>query len=293
MIVHLVDGTYELFRHFFAVPSRVNSDNQEVAAVRGAVGSLLILLEEGATHVAVATDEVIASFRNELYPHYKTGEGVEPALLSQFVLFQEVAQAAGFAVWPMVEFEADDAIATAAAMAAADPQVEQAIICSPDKDMTQCLTPDHKVVQYDRRQKKIITYQDAQTKFGVAPEAIPDYLALVGDSADGIKGIPGWGAKSASTVLTRYGCLEEIPNDPGKWDVALRGIPKLAASLSDRRTEAELFKQLTTLRTDVPNLKDPQSWRWQGPEAEFQQVCQSIHAPSLSEKANRLASARN
>jgi len=293
MMVHLVDGTYELFRHFFAVPSHLNSDKQEVAAVRGAVGSLLILLEQGATHVAVATDEVIASFRNELYPHYKTGEGVDPALLSQFLLFQEVAQAAGFVVWPMVEFEADDAIATAAAVAAAEPQVEQVIICSPDKDLVQCLTPDHKVVQYDRRQKKIVTYQDAQAKFGVAPEAIPDYLALVGDSADGIKGIPGWGAKSASVVLTRYGSLESIPSDPGKWEVALRGIPKLAASLAEGRAEAELFKQLTTLRTDVPDLKSPQSWRWQGPEAEFQQLCRSIDAPSLSEKANRLAGIQN
>jgi len=293
MKVHLIDGTYELFRHFFAVPSHINSDGQEIAATRGAVGSLLLLVEEGATHIAVATDEVITSFRNELYAPYKTGEGVDPTLLSQFLLFQEVAAAAGFLVWPMVEFEADDAIATAAVIAKSDPQVEQVIICSPDKDLTQCLTPDRKVVQYDRRKQQILDYEAAQKKFNVPPEAIPDYLALVGDSADGIEGVPHWGAKSAATALSRYGRLEDIPDEPGKWDIALRGAPKLAAVLADRKADAQLFKQLTTLRTDVPNLGHPQSWQWQGPRAGFQQVCHSIDAPRLYEKATRLAGSPN
>ena len=292
MKIHLVDGTYELFRHFFAVPSHLNSANQEVAATRAAVGSLLLLLEDGATHIAVATDEVITSFRNELYPHYKTGDGIDPALASQFLLFQEVATAAGFAVWPMVEFEADDAIATAAATAQADPQVRQVIICSPDKDFTQCLTPDRKVVQYDRRRQHIIDYEAAREKFGMPPEAMPDYLALVGDSADGIKGITHWGAKSTATALAHYGRLEDIPAEPGKWEVALRGIPKLAASLAEHQADAQLFKQLATLRTDVPGLGAPDEWRWTGPQAGFGELCRQIDAPKLSDRAAALAKAR-
>lgn len=289
MIVHLIDGTYELFRFFFAVPSRQNAQGQEVGATRGALGGLLNLVEDGATHLAVATDQVITSFRNDLYPNYKTGEGVDPTLLSQFLLFQDAAAAAGFTVWPMVEYEADDALATAAAIAAADPQIERAIICTPDKDLVQCLTPDGKVVQYDRRRQQMIDYHAAQEKFNVPPPAIPDYLALVGDSADGIEGVPHWGAKSASVALSHYGCLEDIPDESGKWQIALRGAPKLAETLAQRRADAELFKRLATLRTDVPDLGTPQSWRWEGPRNDFEELCRLIDAPRLYDKATELA----
>jgi 5'-3' exonuclease len=228
--VHLVDGTYELFRYYFAVPSHVNRDGQEVGATRGVLGSMLGLLEDGATHVGVATDHVVESFRNELYAGYKTGEGIEPALRSQFELLEEVLGAAGFAVWAMVRHEADDAMATGAAIAAADARVERVFLCTPDKDLAQCVEGD-RVVQLDRRKGIALGADGIIEKFGVPPASIPDYLGLVGDSADGFPGLPGWGAKSAASVLGRYGHIEAIPEDPESWDVKVRGAAKLGATL--------------------------------------------------------------
>src|SRR5690606_7302510 len=223
MNVHLVDGTYELFRYHFALPSHVTAEGQEVAAVRGVVGSVLQLVERGATHVGVATDHVIESYRNDLWPGYKDGSGVDPALLSQFDLLEEALAAAGFRVWAMVEYEADDALAAAARMAHADPRVDQVLIRTPDKDLAQCVTDDGRVQQWDRRKDVRYDRDGVIGKFGVPPESIPDYLALVGDSADGFPGIAGWGAKSAATVLARWGHLDALPADPTEWDVPVRG----------------------------------------------------------------------
>src|SRR6186713_973878 len=218
MKVHLVDGTYELFRHHFGAPSHVTAAGQEIAAVRGVVGSMLMLLEDGATHVGIATDHVIESFRNDLWPGYKDGSGVEPELLSQFPILEDVLEAAGFVVWAMVDTEADDAMGAAAKQAAADDRVEQVIICTPDKDLGQCVVDDL-VVQEDRRKGVTIGRQGVIDKFGVPPESIPDYLALVGDSADGFPGLPGWGAKSAAAVLARWGQLDAIPDSSKDWDL--------------------------------------------------------------------------
>ena len=230
MKVHLVDGTYELFRHFFGAPPHRNVAGQEVAAVRGVVGSVLQLLSEGATHVGVATDHVIESFRNDLWPGYKTGEGVDPDLWSQAWPLEEALVALGVVVWPMVDLEADDALASAAAVAADDDGVEQVIICTPDKDLGQCVRGT-RVVQLDRRKDQLIDEGGVVAKFGVGPTSIPDYLALVGDSADGFPGLAGWGAKSAAAVLARWRHIEDIPGDPADWDVTVRGAAKLAATL--------------------------------------------------------------
>jgi 5'-3' exonuclease len=232
--VHLIDGTYELFRHFFAVPPHASADGREVGAVRGVLASLVGLLEEGATHVGVATDHVIESFRNDLYAGYKTGAGIDPALRSQFEPLEQTLAAAGFTVWPLVEYEADDGLAAAAALAAADRSVERIWICTPDKDLAQCVTGT-RVVQYDRRQRATTDAAGVRAKFGVDPESIPDYLALVGDSADGFPGLPGWGAKSASAVIGRYAHLEKIPAAPEDWEVPVRGAAKLAATLAAQR----------------------------------------------------------
>ena len=288
MKVFLIDGTYELFRHFFGAPSHVNSSGLEVAATRGVLSSLLGLVEEGATHVGVATDHVIESFRNDMWPGYKTGAGVDPALLGQFTLLEDALAAMGMVVWPMVELEADDALASATAVAAGDPEVEQVAICTPDKDLAQCVQ-DGRVVQVDRR-KRVVTDEDGvRAKFGVGPGSIPDYLALVGDSADGFPGLPGWGAKTAAAVLARYGHLEDIPDAPGKWDVPVRGVPTLAATLASSRDLAMLFRDLATLRRDPPVIPSAGVLRWAGPTPEFAELCRSVlDAPGLVTKAERL-----
>jgi 5'-3' exonuclease len=292
MNVHLVDGTYELFRYFFAVPGHVNGDGREVGATRGVVGSVLTLLEEGATHVGVATDHVIESFRNELWPTYKTGEGVDPDLKSQFPVLEDALAAAGVTVWPMVEFEADDALAAAAAMAAADPGVDQVIICTPDKDLGQCVSADGRVVQLDRRSGTVFDRAGVTAKFGVPPESIPDYLALVGDSADGFPGLPGWGAKSAGAVLARYGRLEDIPAIDLSWEVDVRGARKLAATLQERFDEALLFRRIATLARDAPVSDTVEDLRWTGPVERFAELCDWLDAPRLAERAAALAASR-
>ncbi|HEY3837543.1 MAG TPA: 5'-3' exonuclease H3TH domain-containing protein, partial [Bryobacteraceae bacterium] len=249
--VHLIDGTYELFRHYYALPSARDSDGREVAAVRGVIRSLLGMIQAGALYLGVATDHVIESFRNQLWPGYKTGEGVEPELLAQFQLLEDALTVLGIAVWPMVEFEADDALASAAAAAARDPNVGRVIICTPDKDLAQCVSGD-RVVQMDRRTRITRNEAGVIAKFGVSPESIPDYLALVGDSADGFPGLPGWGAKSSAAVLARYRHLELIPDDWRTWQVNASGAGALAATLAREREAAFLFRTLATLRTDIP-----------------------------------------
>jgi len=262
--VHLVDGTYELFRAFYGAPPATSPAGLEVGAVRGIGRSLLALLRnEGATHVAVAFDHVIESFRNELFAGYKTGEGIDPQLLAQFEPAERMARALGLVVWPMVEFEADDALATAAARFAADRRVEQVLVCSPDKDLAQCVH-GARVVGVDRRRKRILDEPAVVEKFGVEPTSIPDWLALVGDSADGIPGIPRWGARSASAVLARYGHLEQIPDDPAAWSVQVRGAKGLAESLRERREDARLYRTLATLRIDVPLGEPLDALEWRG-----------------------------
>lgn len=266
MVVHLVDGTYELFRHFYAMPSAKNAAGEEVAAVRGVMHSIRGLVQEGATHIGVATDHVIESFRNHLWAGYKTGEGIAPELWAQFPLLEEGLEAWGLKVWPMVEFEADDALAAAAVKAADDARVEQVIICTPDKDLAQCVRGT-RIVQRDRVRRVTRDEAGVVAKFGVPPVSIPDYLALVGDSADGYPGLPGWGAKSAAKVLARWGHLDRIPDDPRRWDVDVRGAGALAATLAAQRADAMLFRELATLRLDVPVFVSIDELRWQGPTA--------------------------
>ena len=287
---HLVDGTYELFRHHFALPSHLDPDGIEVAAVRGVVYSVLTLLEEGATHVGVATDHVIPSFRNELWADYKTGEGIDPELFTQFPLIEDALRALGVVVWPMIDFEADDALAAAAHVAARDPRVEQVVICTPDKDLAQCVVGDH-VVQMDRRKRTTIGEAGVLEKFGVLPESIPDYLALVGDSADGFPGLPGWGAKSAAVVLARYVHLDDIPEHAHQWDVTVRGAVKLATTLAEQRELAELFRNLATLRID-PDVGVVDDWEWRAPTAQLAEWAARLDAPRLVERADRLAATR-
>ncbi len=258
-----MDGTYELFRHYHALPPARDADGREIAAVRGVLASIRALLRGGATHVGVATDQVIESFRNELWAGYKTGAGVEPDLLAQFPLLEEALAAAGIAVWPMVEFEADDALASAAAAAAADPRVERVVICTPDKDLAQCVRGT-RVVQLNRRTRTFFDELGIVAKFGVPPASIPDYLALVGDAADGFPGLPGWGAKSAAAVLAKYGHLEAIPADPRAWNVNVASPAKLAQTLARERDRALLFRVLATLRTEIPLFDDVDELRWNG-----------------------------
>jgi 5'-3' exonuclease len=291
--VHLVDGTYELFRYHFALPSHVTADGREVAATRGVVGSMLSMLESGATHVGIATDHVIESFRNELWPGYKTSAGVEPALLAQFGLLEEVLAAGGFRVFAMVEFEADDALGAAAIVAAADQRVERTIICTPDKDMGQCVTEDGRVVQWDRRKDVWYDADGVREKFGVAPESIPDYLALVGDTADGFPGLKGWGAKSAGRVLGKYPHLEDIPEDVTEWQLDVRGASKLVATLHAQFEQALLFRRIATLETDAPTVDSVDELEWNGPTETFVDLCDQIDAPGLAERAVKLATARN
>jgi 5'-3' exonuclease len=269
--VHLIDGTYELFRYFYALPPAQDVDGREVAAVRGVVGSVLGMISGGATHVAVATDHVIESFRNRLWADYKTGAGIDPALYSQFPLLEEALSAAGIVVWPMVEFEADDALAAGAAAAASDPSVDRVIICTPDKDLAQCVRGT-RIVQLNRRTRTLRDEAGVIAKFGVPPASIPDYLALVGDAADGFPGLPGWGAKSAAAVLARYGHLESIPESWREWGVNAANPERLARTLTQDRDRAFLFRTLATLRTDVELFDNVEQLRWEGPTPAFKQL---------------------
>ncbi len=289
MEIHLVDGTYELFRHYFAVPSHKTSEGVEVAATRGVLGTLVRLLEDGATHVGVATDHVVESFRNDLFDGYKTGEGTPPEIMSQFPLVEALIEAAGFITFPMIEFEADDALASAARIAKEDPLVNRILICSPDKDLAQCVTDDGKVVQFDRRQEVIYDATGVREKFGVSPSSIPDFLALVGDSADGIPGLPGWGAKSSSLLLACYGTIEKIPLDPNKWDVPVRGAEKLAETLSQNFKKAQLYKDLTILRDNVSVMSNVSELEWVAPKEYFTELCDRLDASKLAERLKNLS----
>jgi 5'-3' exonuclease len=294
MEVHLVDGTYELFRHFFGQPPRAGDDGSEIGAARGVVLTVVGMLQEGAGHLGVATDHVIESFRNDLWPDYKTGAGVAPELLAQFPVLETALGALGVALWPMIELEADDALATAASVTADDEMVDRVIIYTPDKDLAQCVV-GQRVVQLDRRKGTVRDEAGVWERFGVAPSSIPDWLALVGDSADGFPGLAGWGQRSASTVLAHYGTIEAIPDDSGQWDPdvrKVRGATKLAATLSEERERAELFKDLATLRIE-PGLVGggAASLRWRGPRPEFEDVCRHFRDPALAERAARIASA--
>jgi len=266
--IHLIDGTYELFRHYYALPSARDAKGREVAAVRGVIASVLGMLRDGATHIAVATDHVIESFRNQLWPGYKTSAGIEPDLLAQFPLLEEALSALGVVVWPMVEFEADDALAAAASAAAADVRVDRVIICTPDKDLSQCVVGT-RIVQMDRRRRTIRDEAGVVAKFGVPPASIPDYLALVGDAADGYPGIRGWGAKSTAAVLARYRHFESIPVDWREWRVDVAHPGALAYTLNEERDRAFLFRTLATLRTDVPVFQCVDQLRWSGPTPAF------------------------
>jgi 5'-3' exonuclease len=268
MDVHLIDGTYELFRHYYALPPERDPHGREIAAVRGVIASVLSMINGGARYVGVATDHVIESFRNDLWPAYKTGDGIEPDLLAQFPLLEEALSALGIATWPMVEFEADDALASAAAAAARDPRVDRVIICTPDKDLAQCVR-GIRVVQMDRRRRTIRDEAGIIAKFGVPPVSIPDYLALVGDAADGYPGLAGWGAKSTAAVLARYGHIEAIPNDWRTWGVNAANPGALAATLARERHRAFLFRDLATLRTDIPLFDCVEELQWQGPTPAF------------------------
>lgn len=287
MDVYLVDGTYELFRHYYALPSARDADGREVAAVRGVLSSVLGMVRGGATHIAVATDHVIESFRNELWPGYKTSEGVEPDLLAQFPILERVLSAAGMVIWPMVEFEADDALAAAAVLAARDARVDQVIICTPDKDLAQCVRGT-RIVQLNRRTRITMDEAAVVKKFGVSPESIPDYLALVGDSADGYPGLRGWGAKSSAAVLAKYGHLEAIPADWREWHVNAAGASALADTLARERDLALLFRRLATLRTDVPLFKDVDELHWKGPTPGFEEIAARLDA-AKTEKTRRSA----
>lgn len=282
MKVHLVDGTYELFRSFYGAPRAKSPAGVEVGATRGILATLLRLLrEDGVTHVAVAFDTTIESFRNDLFAGYKTGDGVDPDLWSQAPLAERAARALGLVVWPMVEFEADDAMASAAARFAALEAVETVVLATPDKDLAQCVRGS-RVVLWDRRRGLVIDEAGVIERWGVPPASIPDYLALVGDTADGIPGLRGWGARSAAAVLARYRHLEEIPDDPAFWDVAIRGAPALAASLREQRRAAMLYRTLATLREDVPLDEDLDDLRWRGADRNaLTQLCDEIGATGL------------
>ena len=284
MDVHLLDGTYELFRHFFALPPAADVNGREVAAVRGVLNSVLSMLQNGATHLGVATDHVVESFRNELYPGYKTSEGVPAELLAQFPVLEEALEAMGVVVWPMVYFEADDALASAAVKAAADERVGRVLICTPDKDLAQCVSGT-RIVQVDRRRNLVRDEVGIVEKFGVPPSSIPDYLALVGDSSDGYPGIPGWGVKGAAAVLATYSQLEKIPKDWRQWGSSLRKAQSLAESLFSNWPDALLFRTLATLRLDAPVSSDVDELRWKGPGASFEEYCRRLKAPDLFQKA--------
>ena len=281
MDVHLIDGTYELFRHYFAVPGALGG-------VRGVLGSVLSMIERGATHIGVATDHVVESFRNDLYPGYKTSEGVEPDLLAQFPVLEDALAAMGVVVWPMTYFEADDALASAAAKAALDQRVTQVRICTPDKDLGQCVVGT-RVVQVDRRQDIVRDEDGVVAKFGVSPRSIPDYLAVVGDSADGYPGITGWGAKGAASVLSRYPHLEDVPKDWTKWDPAIKKARALSEALMAAWDDAQLFRVLATLRLDAPVFQSIDELRWVGPRGDFAELCGVLKTPELLNRVTTIA----
>jgi 5'-3' exonuclease len=288
MHVYLVDGTYELFRHHFGQPSRLSSQGNEIAATRGVVSTVLSMLEDGATHLGVATDHVVESFRNDLWPGYKTSEGMPPELLAQFPLLEEALVALGVKVWPMIELEADDALASAAAVAGDDGRVAQVRICTPDKDLAQCVQ-DERVVQLDRRSGTIVDEKGVWEKFGIAPTSIPDWLALVGDSADGFPGLAGWGKRSASQVLAHYGTIDAIPDAVSDWEPELRKQVRNAAGLATRlaaeRELALLFRQLATLRVERALLGSVDDLTWAGPTEAFGQLCELLRDHRLAERA--------
>jgi 5'-3' exonuclease len=280
MNVYLVDGTYELFRHFFAVPAAADINGQEIGAVRGVLTSVLSMIERGATHIGVATDHVVESFRNDLYPGYKTSEGVAPELLSQFPVLEEALEAMGVVVWPMIYYEADDALASAAGKAAQDNRVGQVLICTPDKDLSQCVVGT-RVVQLDRRRDILRDEAGVVAKFGVKPQSIPDYLAVVGDSADGFPGLPGWGVKAAALTLSQYSHLEDIPKDWREWNPSIRKARLLSESLLHAWKDALLFRTLATLRLDVPVFDTVEDLRWKGPHPNFEEHCHRMKSPDL------------
>ncbi|RMH72024.1 MAG: flap endonuclease [Actinomyces sp.] len=290
MLVHLVDGTYELFRFHFGPANRDPRHGAQIGVLR----SLLDLLEEGATHVGVATDHVIESFRNELWPGYKDSSGIDPVLLEQFPELEDLLAAAGFVVWPQVVYEADDALGAMAARAAADARVERVFICTPDKDLAQCVDDAGRVVQLDRRRGIVYDRAGVEEKFGVPPASIPDFLALVGDSADGFPGIPGWGARSAATVLSRYGHIPDIPLDPAEWEVSVRGAARLARNLAEHLDEALLFRRIATVDVSAPVSETVDELRWRGPTPRLDEVCDTLGpvARAQAERARALAARR-
>ena len=292
MDVHLVDGTYELFRHFFAVPAATDIDGQEIGAVRGVLTSVLSMIERGATHIGVATDHVVESFRNDLYPAYKTSEGVPQELLSQFPILEEALEAMGVVVWPMVYYEADDALASAASKAAQDDRVEQVLICTPDKDLSQCVVGT-RIVQLDRRRNVLRDETGVVAKFGVKPQSIPDYLAVVGDSADGFPGLSGWGQKAAALTLSQYHHLEDIPKDWRKWHPSIRKARLLSESLFNAWNDAQLFRTLATLRLDVQVFDTVEDLRWKGPRPNFEEHCQRMKIPDLPRRVEAARSTKS
>ena len=284
MDVHLIDGTYELFRYFYAVPAASDVNGQEVGAVRGVLGSVLSMIERGATHLGVATDHVVESFRNDLYPGYKTSEGVDPQLLSQFPILEDALTAMGVVVWPMVYFEADDALASAAAKAAQDDRVKQVLICTPDKDLSQSVVGT-RVVQLDRRREILRDEAGVVTKFGVKPQSIPDYLAVVGDSADGFPGLPGWGAKAAALTFSQYPHLEDIPKDWREWHPSIRRARPLSESLFRRGMTPCCFALSRPCGWMCLFLRRSEDLRWQGPAPSFEQFCVRFKSPDLLRRA--------
>ena len=287
MKIHLVDGTYELFRNFYGPPPRKSPDGREVGATIGLLNSMLALASDpDVTHIACAFDHVIESFRNDLYPGYKTGEGTDPDLLAQFSLAEEAVSALGVSIWPMVEFEADDALATAVAHFKDEKSVEQIVICSPDKDLAQ-LVSGNRIVCWDRRREIVIDEAGVVEKYGVSPASIPDWLTLVGDSADGIPGIPGWGTKSSASMLAHYGHIEKIPDDPEKWEVNVRGAARLAENLSGQREDALLYRQLATLRQDVPLTEKLSDLEWKGAHERMREFCHELGDERIPERVSR------
>jgi 5'-3' exonuclease len=284
MDVHLIDGTYELFRHFYAVPAAVDVNGREIGAVRGVLRSVLSMIERGSTHIGVATDHVVESFRNDLYAGYKTSEGVPATLLSQFPILEEALESMGVVVWPMVYFEADDALAAAAAKGARDDRVGQVIICTPDKDLSQCVVGT-RIVQLDRRRNILRDEAGVLAKFGVKPQSIPDYLAVLGDSADGFPGVPGWGEKAAAVTLSRYHHLENIPKEWRDWHPSISNARRLSTSLFDSWNDALLFRTLATLRLDVPVFDTVDDLCWQGPHSNFEGQCHAMGSPDLFGRA--------
>jgi 5'-3' exonuclease len=285
--IYLVDGTYELFRHFYAMPPQANDKGEEVAATRGVLNSIAGMLESGITHIGVATDHVIESFRNNLWPGYKTGEGVDPRLLSQFPLLEDALRAMGVVVWPMVELEADDALAGAATSLNKLAKVGRIYICTPDKDLAQCVRND-RVVQLDRRARSVRNEAGVIEKFGVPPSSIPDYLALVGDDADGYPGLEGWGEKSTATVLGVYKHLEAIPRNAETWKAQPRSAVKLALTLQNNFKLALLFRDLATLRTAEPVIKSPKELNWRQPGRSFPAICKRLDDSKLADRVAKL-----